>query len=75
VHLDARAVELELDRDVGAEIGQCGVERGARAGEHGPHRATDLQAHRLQCRHATGQRGRRGLRQPARQHERPPDGR
>ena len=58
VHLDAGAVELVLDGDVGAEVGQRGVQRGAGAGEHGPHRPADLEPHRVQRLDAAGQRER-----------------
>ena len=43
VHLDAGAVELVLDGDVGAEAGERGVERIAGGGEHRPDRPADLQ--------------------------------
>jgi hypothetical protein len=75
VHLDARSVELELHRDVAAEVGESRVQRGSGAGQHGADRAADLQARRLEGGHPAGQRRGRGLREPAGQHERAADAR
>ena len=74
VHLDARAVELELHGHLGAEGGERGVQRRAGAGEHRAHRPADLQPHGVQRLDPAGQRRGRRLRQPAGEHERPADG-
>jgi hypothetical protein len=73
VHLDAGSVELELHGDVGAQVGERGVEGGPGAGEHRPHRPADLQALRVEGVDPAGHRGGCRLWQPTGEHERAAD--
>ena len=71
MHLQARAVELPVDRG-GPGLRERGADVGGRAGEHRRQRPADLEPDRRQPLAAVPQRDRRDRREVAAQHQRAP---